>query len=161
MPLLAGSCALVSSLSDSMLADLTDPNIEKMLLYLAQCIAELCSKTAKTSTIQVSAEQLRQLGECCMQCLLRGSVFIKVQAAVSDNTNKKKLVLYLFETVFFWTMRVEFSSDLDVDFVATVRAQLFVSLISNPHATAVSRIVELVGICSILLKCSSDILTCL
>jgi hypothetical protein len=144
MPLFIDYCALLNSLSDSMLAELSDPNIEKMFLYFAQAVAALCCKLLKSPNLQASSELMHQLGACCSQCLLRSPVLVKVQAAVNDNTNKQKLMMYLFETVFMWTMTAESSNIDTAEYIAALRGQLFVSLLHHPRATVLSRIIELV-----------------
>ena len=146
MKLLVETCALATSLSDAQLAEAADPNIEKMLLYFAQAVADLSLKAAKQH-YQASHEEILQLGACCSECALRDPVLLKILASVADDINRKKLMTYLFETTFTWTQFAE-TEDIDKEIVKRVRVKLFSSLVRHP-STAILRIFDMV--CALLL----------
>jgi hypothetical protein len=141
LPLLSGLTALIASISDSHLEALSDTNFDKMLLYFCQSIGDVCGKLSR---LKVSSDLVHCLGECCKECLLRDTVRVKVLAAVTDNVNKNKLVLYICETVFAWTAAAQVHN-IEIDFISSVLQQVFESLFTNPSSIVISKTIDLVS----------------
>ena len=131
----------MKSLSDTTLADLVD----KLLLYFAQMVISLGGKVSKSPPLPANSELNNLLGESFNECLLKDQVLVKIQAAVNDDTNKKKIVLCIFETVSIWTMTAQ-SRGSDIELIANVRSQLFEAALNPPSAISLSRMIELVSL---------------